>query len=372
MALNIYEQIIEYIKESRRVIVALDKKVSADTLGAAVALQQMLEFCEKPHSITVEGEPKNFTFLVAQLQLQPDFKQARRLVIKLDIAAQGLEKFYYTTDEEKKVLEIFIVPQNGFFNPDDVRVNQGGFEYDLIVILGASDLSSLGSVYRHNTAFFHETPIINIDYKAANEKFGEINLVEPTKSSICEMLFDFMNEHFPHLLQQPVATALLAGILEKTQSFKVSTLSPHTLEKTSILLQHKADRELVVRELFYNKSLFMVKLWGRVLARLKENKDKNVYWSLIHTDDYIRAGASPQIIDTVFGEVVSYLPKDSVIILFSEYNGSVLVLAYSGNPRISLKELFSPYKVTEEEYGVSFKLWGRDLLEVEEEVMGLF
>ena len=372
MALTTYEQIMEYIQDAKRIAIALDTKQSADTFGAVFAIQQALGSLGKHYQITVDALPKNFSFLTQSLNIQSGLKQARRLVVSLALGECGLEKFYYTTDEEKKNLEIFIVPKDGFFNPDDVRVSQGRFEYDLIITLSASDLVSLGGVYQNNTAFFHETPIINIDYKASNEKFGEINLVESTKSSVCEVVFDFIEYNFPQILDSAVSTGLLAGILEKTQSFKVPTLSPHTLEKASKLLGYKADRELVVRELFYNKSLPLVKLWGRVLARLKENKEKNLYWSLVNTDDYMRAGASLNIVDTMFEEVMSYLPKDAIIIVFSEYNGAIFVMCYSGNPRVSLKELFASYKLIETEYGVQIKLFGRELLEVEEEVIKLF
>ena len=372
MALNIYEQIIEYIKESKKVVLALEKKVTADSLGAAIAMSRILKYYAKPHQITVEKNAENFHFLTQYLEITPNFKQARRLVVSLDIADQGLDKFYYEVDDNKKKLDIYIVPKTGFFNPDDVRVGQGGFEYDLIITLGASDLFALGEVYNGNTAFFHETPVTNIDYKASNEKFGEINLVAPTKSSLSEIVFDLLESNFRELMDKPLATALLAGILERTQSFKVPTLTPQTLEKASKLMAYGADRELVVRELFYNKSLALVKLWGRVLARLKEDKRRNLYWSLLNTQDYNRAGADQLIIDQVFEEVLGYLPRDATICLFSEYNGGVMVLAYSGNPARQLKDILANYKVTEFELGVKFKVWNKDLLEVEKEVIELF
>jgi len=168
MALTIYEQIMEYIQDAKRIAIALDTKQSADTFGAVFAIQQALGSLGKHYQITVDALPKNFSFLTQSLNIQSGLKQARRLVVSLALGECGLEKFYYTTDEEKKNLEIFIVPKDGFFNPDDVRVSQGRFEYDLIITLSASDLVSLGGVYQNNTAFFHETPIINIDYKASN------------------------------------------------------------------------------------------------------------------------------------------------------------------------------------------------------------
>ncbi len=371
MALTTYEQIMEYIKQARRVVIALDKKISADTIGAAYAITRILEQYEKQFQVTIEQSSDVYEFLTENMAVTSGFKQARRLVITLDIREQGLDKFYYTVDEAKSKLDIYVVPKNSFFNPDDVRVGQGGFEYDLIITLGSSDLNALGSVYEGNTAFFHETPIINIDYKASNELFGEINLVEPVKSSVSEIVFDLIESCARDCLKQTVATALLAGILERTQSFRVPTLAPQTLEKASRLMGHKADRERIVRELFYNKSLPLVKLWGRVLARLKEDPGKHLYWSLIATDDYTRAGADPSIIDKVFEEVLQYLPREAVILLLSEFNGSVVILAYSGNPDIALLEFLSAYKPISFEHGVKCRIFGRDLLEIEQEVTEL-
>src|SRR3989338_6588851 len=356
MAFTTQEQIIGYIKDSHMVVLALNRNITPDILGSASALSHLLTHFQKPHQIIIEAHPKNFEFLTSSLTLIENFKQARRLVITLDIHEQGLEKFYYTTDPEKQTLEIYVVPKTGFFNPDHVRIGQGGFEYDLIITLGAPDVRALGKVYHENTAFFHETPIINIDNQASNEKFGEINLIEPTKSSLSEIVFDVLENDFRDIVTKPVATGLFAGILDKTQSFKVSTLTPHTLEKASKLMALGADRESIVRELFYNKSLPLVKLWGRVLARLKEDKEHRLYWSLINTDDYVRAQADPDIIDKVFEEVLHYLPQDATVVLFSEFNGSVMIFASSGDPHIQFNDLFSSYKITETKNGISFKI----------------
>jgi nanoRNase/pAp phosphatase (c-di-AMP/oligoRNAs hydrolase) len=372
MALTIYEQIIEYIKESKKIIIAIEKKVSADSLGSALALSKILNYYNKPYQITMEGNVDNYKFLTNNLEIAPNLKQARRLVVSLDITEQGIEKFYYTTDEAKQKLEIFVVPKNGFFNPDDVRVGQGGFEYNLIITMNASDFFALGSIYQENTAFFHETPIINIDHKASNEKFGEINLVESTKSSSAEIIFDLMESHFTDLIDKSASTALLAGILEKTQSFRVPTLTPQTLQKASKLMAYEADRELAVRELFFNKSLPMVKLWGRVLARLKENKTKNLYWSLINTEDYGRAQADPGLIEKVFEEVLNYLPREATIILFSEFNNSIYIIGHSGDPQINLEQTLANYKLTKFEFGVKTRVWDKDLIVVEKEVIELF
>jgi len=372
MALSIYEQAIEYIKESKKIVIALDSKILVDNLSAAFVLSRILDHLNKPYQITIEKNPNNFSFLTKQMDIQSSFKQARSLVISLDIADQGLDNFYYNLNDNNSKLEVYVVPKNGFFNPDDVKVGQGGFEYDLIITLGASDLFSLGNVYQDNTAFFHETPIINIDDKAANEKFGEINLIEPTKSSVCEILFDFLENSYQSLIDKKIATALLAGILEKTQSFKVPTLAPQTLEKASRLMAYEADRELVVKELFYNKSLAQVKLWGRVLARLKEDRSKKLYWSLINSGDYERAKADPEIITKVFEEVLNYLPQDGIILLFSEFREAVIVLAYCGDPEVNLKEKFDQYKVEQEEDWLVVKFWNRDLLAVEQEIINLF
>lgn len=369
MALTVYEQIIEYLQNSKRIVVALESKLSADAIGAAIGVRRILEKYEKPFQITVEQTKDEYSFLTKNISITSGLNQARRLVVSLDIADQGLEKFYYNLAEDKKKLEIFIVPKDGFFNPDDVRVGQGGFEYDLIITIGAADFGALGTVYQRNASFFHETPIINIDYKAANEKFGEINLVEPTKSSCAEIVFDFLEQRFPDALDKSVSTALLAGILEKTESFRVPTLAPQTLEKASRLMALKADRELAVRELFYNKPLSLVKLWGRALARLKEDASRSLYWSLINSEDYERSGATSKLIDQVFEEIFRYLPRDSTVVLFSEFNGAVMALAHSGKPAARLEEIFGNYKLQTFENGVRFTVWDKSLLELENEVI---
>ena len=104
MALTVYEQIMEYIKQSRRVVVALDKKISADTLGAAYSITRILERYEKQFQVTIEQSSDIYGFLTENMAVTSGLKQARRLVVTLDIREQGLDKFYYTVDEQVRHL----------------------------------------------------------------------------------------------------------------------------------------------------------------------------------------------------------------------------------------------------------------------------
>src|SRR3989338_9758838 len=104
MAFSVYEQIIEYANEAKKVVIALEKNISCDTIAAALAFSKIFKTLDKTHQITASENLEIRNFLRGNIELSTGLKQARRLVVTLDIREQGLEKFYYRTDEEKKQL----------------------------------------------------------------------------------------------------------------------------------------------------------------------------------------------------------------------------------------------------------------------------
>ncbi|XPV54812.1 MAG: DHH family phosphoesterase [Halarcobacter ebronensis] len=56
-------------------------------------------------------------------------------------------------------------------------------------------------------------PFINIDHHQSNDDFGEINIVDPTKSSTAEIIYDFFKYNGLYITKH-TATALYTGIYD--------------------------------------------------------------------------------------------------------------------------------------------------------------
>jgi phosphoesterase RecJ-like protein len=216
---------------------------------------------------------------------------------------------------------------------------------------------------------FYETPIINIDHLPSNENFGQINLVETPATSSCEVIYDVVSTLFPNQLNEDIATMLLCGIIEKTDCFKRTSVTPKSLSIASKLIDAGARREEIITNLYQTKTISMLRLWGRSLARLKN--EGGVYWSLLNGDDFAKAQASAKELPLVMADLVSYIPNADVVILIAETKkDTVNVFAQSKVSGKDLLDVFMEFGALGSKNNVEFILAGLGVLEAEKEVIG--
>jgi phosphoesterase RecJ-like protein len=97
--------------------------------------------------------------------------------------------------------------------------------YDLLITFGCSSIDRTGSLKIKNL----KLKIVNIDHHPDNKMFGTVNVVDPAKSSVAELIYDFFIYNGWHI-NKHVATCLLTGIITDTGSFRHSNTQSSTLK----------------------------------------------------------------------------------------------------------------------------------------------
>jgi phosphoesterase RecJ-like protein len=95
--------------------------------------------------------------------------------------------------------------------------------FDAAVILDCGDRLRMGNV----SEFITTQRTINIDHHITNDSFGHVNVVLPTSSSTCEMLFDLFKAGNVKL-DKDISMLLYAGIMTDTGSFRYDNTSAKT------------------------------------------------------------------------------------------------------------------------------------------------
>jgi phosphoesterase RecJ-like protein len=318
------QQIFEQIKKAENILISFGKNWNKDGIASALALFLFFKKIGKKADIVAEeniNKEKNndiFSFLPESKKIKTEVEDLKKFIISLDISETKINQIKYNIDEDKKKLNFIISPVNGFFSEKDVSSSISGFKYDLIIVLDTPDLESLGKFYENNTDFFYKTPIINIDHGSDNEEFGQINHIELTSVSTAEILFSLFEKYEEKIMDEDIATCLLTGIISKTKSFKTANITPKTLLITSELISGGARREEIVNKLYRSKSINILKLWGRVLARLKSDLDSSLVWSVLTKIDFIKTGAKENDLQDVIDELIVNIPKAKIIVLIYE------------------------------------------------------
>lgn len=322
MALSLIQQIHQLLAEKKHILITFRQDATGDAIASAAALSLWLTKQGKPVDIIGEGFklPKQFEFLKGASAIKSAVSHLQKFIITLDVKETGVEELSYDLKDEK--LRVFVTPKKGFLNRDHVRTAQSDFKYDLIFVLDTPDLEQLGGLYDNNTELFYKTSIINIDHEPGNERFGQMNIVELTVASTAEIVFDLMQKLGAEYITADVATALLAGLIAKTRSFKSASVKPHTLATASKLMSLGADRELIVTNLYRTRSVSALQLWGHALTHMQSDKNLGLVWSLITRDDFVRCGATETDLKDIIDELISTSPEAKITLLLHEHTAT--------------------------------------------------
>lgn len=342
--LNTKEQIFKQIEKATRLLIAFPSDWNGDDVASSLALYLALKKLGKEVEIVSTPSVKNkvWTFLPGGKNIGDSIANLRKFIVSLDISQAKIDQIKYAIED--KVLNFIISPKEGWFSSDDVSTSASGFRFDLIITIGASDLESLGKIYDSNIEFFYKTAVINIDNRAGNEEFGQINYLDVNSVSNAEIIFDLLDGKELEPIDEDISTCLLAGIISKTKNFKNTNLTPDTLLKTSKLINLGARREEIIDNLYRSRDFKTLKLWGKILSNLNSTAGGLLIWSSVKKEDFLESGASEDSVLDIIDELIINIPEAKIItIIFESIDepGNKAVVYSVSN--ISSKELLKEY-----------------------------
>lgn len=303
MDIPVHQQIFELFKKAERVLIVLPAITSPDAVASGLALAIFLRKLEKQADLVSSGlVPAQLGFLPEAQSIKTQVDAGKGFVITVDTALKKLEEISYETGDQQA--QIFLRSKGQPFTEEDIKFSSEKSPVDLIIILDAASLEHLGKMFEQNATVFYETPKINIDNKAANEYFGSVNLVDVTAASVAEILFGLFEQFDVPLVDEDIATCLLAGIIAKTHSFQGVQTTPQSFMRASQLVALGARQQDIIRHLYKTKPLPLLKLWGRVLARMKGDDNHFLVYSLLNLADLEKSGAGAEDLEGVLEEMV--------------------------------------------------------------------
>ena len=109
-------------------------------------------------------------------------------------------------------------------------------------------------------------PVINIDHHLDNEKFGSLNWIDPSASSVGEMLWRLLS-HWGIPFPLSAAEGLYTAIATDSGNFTFSATTGATHRAAGDLLSRGVSPEKIENLLRSNRSLSAMHLWGRAYER---------------------------------------------------------------------------------------------------------
>ncbi len=317
MEFSIEQQIIDLIKKSSKILIFLPSILNADSLASGLALKQFLTKMQKEAEVvTVASVPENLKFLPGADGVKNSLASQKSLVIHVDTKVKKLEEISYQTELGRA--SIYLKSQTHDFTPEDLSFSLAKSPVDLVVILSAKSLEDLGGVYEQQADLFFETPKVNIDNQADNEYFGAVNMVDVTATSVAEILVQVFEKYEEQLIDENIATCLLAGIIDKTSSFQHVKTTPNSFLKASQLVALGARQQEIIKHIYKTKSLSLLKLWGRALARMKLDEESQSVVSTLSLTDFEKSEATEDYLLPTLKEFLDNVSGYKVLALVSE------------------------------------------------------
>lgn len=310
---------IALLEKSQNILLLTHRKLDGDGLSSSIVLSLILKKLGKNvTAVCPEPVPEVLKFLPSTEIMHTSFGGMKDFIVS--IRSQGLtrEQVRYTIEEDK--VNIFISPKNGNITHKDVRLSQGYHRYDLVIVVDTPDYESLGELYEQNVDLFYRLPVVNIDHHVNNTYFGKINLVDIMAASTTEILAHLLPHLAPreNLINEDIATLLLAGIITDTGSFQNPNTTPQAFATAAKLVEKGARQQEIIKNIYKTKKLSTLKLWGQVLSNVKTNPIYRLVWSTLSEKEYTQQTAGEDDMISIIDTLLSNAPGAEIILLLVE------------------------------------------------------
>lgn len=201
---------INLINEAKSVAIVPSIIAGTDSFSAAAGLYYMLTDLKKDvYFINPTDIPDDAKNLMDEDRIIKNINE-RELMVEIDYSKTPAGAAHYATEND--VLHIKIGPVSKDFDTEQkVKAKLVGYDFDLVVVLGAQELSDLGSIYDYLRDTAQDAKVLNIDNTERNEKFGNVNLIDTLAKSLSQQVFKLANL-WDIVPNEKSAKALLTGM----------------------------------------------------------------------------------------------------------------------------------------------------------------
>ena len=182
-------------------------------------------------------------------------------------------------------------------------------EYDVFLALDTTD-DRLGDA-EPNYRRAHKK--INIDHHISNSGCGDVNVVEPERSSTAELLYDLME---PEMIDEEIAKAIYIGIIHDTGVLKYSNTSPRTLQITAELIKFGFGFSEIIEETFYEKTYLQTQIMGRAVLESVRFMDDRCIVSMVSRRMMEFYCVTPKDLDGIVNQLQSVKGVDCAIFMY--------------------------------------------------------
>ena len=243
---NAQEQIIAKLKESESILIAVNDNPSVDELSSALALTLAINNSGKHATAVSSGKmPDALAFLRPEKTFENSVDSLRDFIIALNKEKADHLRYKLVGDHVK----IFITPYRSIISEKDLEFEQGDFNIDFVLALNVESQDRLDGALAAHGRIFHDASVAILTIGENQTNLNGTHWHSENASSLSELAVQIIESLGKKNLTQPVATALLTGIVAETDRFSNVKVTAEVMSLAAKLISSGADQQLVVSKI---------------------------------------------------------------------------------------------------------------------------
>ena len=238
---RVLSQIKDFIEKNNTIGIAVGKNPGVDEMGAALSFYLSLASFGKDVTVVCPTQALvEHSRLVGIDKLKSSFDAGSGdLTASFPYKEGEIEKISYTLEDGFLNIIVKAGEEGLNFSENDVIFKRSQGYPGILFVVGTPRLSDLDRIF--DPQALKDTVVINIDNKPDNQGFGDISLVSPNNSSLCERMGDLiLSLDLP--MDIDTAQNLLIGIENATDSYQNTSTSALAFEMVGSLMKKGAVR----------------------------------------------------------------------------------------------------------------------------------
>jgi phosphoesterase RecJ-like protein len=214
-----------------------------------------------------------------------------------------------------------------------------GNESPILLIVDSSDLQRMGETFSGWISSGDKPVIANVDHHVTNTRFGIVNWVDPSYSSVGEMIYETLKAMGLQLTPS-MAQNLFVSVYTDTGRFSFSNTSERSLRYASEYVRAGAEPITAFREVYANRSLASFHLQAESFQTLQRFLDDRGCYFWI--DQEMLAVTNTSLEDTEgFIDAVRTLRDFDIVVFFKEIAQRDIRVSARAHPPINASALMA-------------------------------
>ena len=238
---NITNRVVEKIKASENILIALSKNPNIDEISAALGLAMILDTMRKHVTAIFSGQVPN---VLQFLKPEETFEKTTNSLQDFIIALSKDKVDHISYKIEGDFVKVYVTPYKATIVQSDLSMSHGDYNVDLVICFNVISGDEIDPALSEYGRIMHDATAINLTVDTPG-RFAELEWQDSNVSSISEMIVGLADRLGLASFSEQVATALLTGIVASTDHFSNPRTSSNTMSIASKLMSFGANQQLI-------------------------------------------------------------------------------------------------------------------------------